>query len=255
MPVSIRLWGLLFITLLLTGGVASSQEPAKDLPWNQDPTRWTEVIKGFERDDVAAPPPANVIVFTGSSSIAFWHTVRDDMAPLQVVNRGFGGSTMKEALFWLDPLVLKYKPQAVVLYEGDNDIGLYNLSPESIRDGFLEFVKRVHAELPATRIYFLAIKPSIARWNLWPQMSRTNDLIRDICKQQRNLHFIDIATPMLDEHGKPHADLFDIDNLHLNAKGYALWTSVVKPILVEREGPAQLKCDRSRGAAPSACRS
>lgn len=255
MPISKTLSGVLFTALLLISTVGSSQGPLKEIPRNQDPTRWTEVIKRFERDDVVTPPPANVIVFTGSSSIALWRTMREDMAPLQVISRGFGGSTMKEALYWLDPLVIKYRPQAVILYEGDNDIGLYHLSPETVRDAFLEFVERVHAELPDTRIYYLAIKPSISRWNLWPQMSRTNDLIRKICEQERHLHFIDIATPMIDARGQPRADLFESDGLHLNAKGYALWTATVKPILLEHEGSLQLKCDRSRVAAPPACRS
>jgi lysophospholipase L1-like esterase len=44
-------------------------------------------------------------------------------------------------------------------------------------------------------------------------------------------HYADIATPMLGDDGKPRAELFAGDGLHLNDKGYELWTGVVKPLL------------------------
>jgi lysophospholipase L1-like esterase len=140
---------------------------------------------------------------------------------------------MQDAVYWVVPLVLKHKPKAVVLYEGDNDIGMYNSTPEKVRDGFVEFVSKVQAELPETTVYFLAIKPSIARWHLWSRMREANDLIRTVCEKGRNLHYIDIATPMLNERGEARAELFVADKLHMNEGGYALWTGIVKPALAE----------------------
>lgn len=205
----------------------------------QDPARWEDAMRAYAAEDAASPPPANAIVFTGSSSVVLWKTVHEDMAPLTVINRGFGGSTMQDAVYWLDTLVLKHRPRAVVLYEGDNDIGLYmhcEGTPEEVLEGFKTFVSRIHAELPETRIYFLAIKPSVLRWGVWPEMRRANDLIRAFCETRPGLHFIDVASPMLDGQGQPRADIFEADNLHLNARGYDLWASVVRPILLEHEG-------------------
>ncbi len=45
---------------------------------------------------------------------------------------------------------------------------------------------------------------------------------------------IDIDPPMLDAQGKPRPELFRWDGLHMNAKGYAIWTSIIKPILLSR---------------------
>lgn len=202
----------------------------------QDPTRWADVIREFATAEAACPPPTNAIVFTGSSSVRFWHTVNRDMAPLPVINRGFGGSTMVDAVYWLEPLVLQYKPRAVVLYEGDNDIGMYGATAEQVLEGFNAFVSKVHAQLPEANIYFLAIKPSIQRDRFWPEMKRANHLIEVFAERQPKVHFIDIATPMLDQNGRPKADIFEADELHLNSAGYDLWTSVVRPILLEREG-------------------
>ena len=55
---------------------------------------WSRAIRRFEESDRADPPQPGVIVFTGSSSINFWKSLAHDMAPMNVVNRGFGGSQM-----------------------------------------------------------------------------------------------------------------------------------------------------------------
>lgn len=224
--------GLWLVCLIGILGVSLAEGAAPTAPV-ANPVRWIDVVRTFENEDLAWRPPANSIVFTGSSSIVFWKTIHEDMAPFKVINRGFGGSTMADAVHWLGPLVLKHKPQAVVLYEGDNDIGIYGATPEKVRDGFVEFVTKIQAELPETRIYFLAIKPSVARWELWPRMKQANDLIRAVCEQRRKLRFIDTAAPMLDEGGQPRPELFEADKLHMSAAGYAIWTSVVKPVLAE----------------------
>ena len=44
---------------------------------------------------------------------------------------------------------------------------------------------------------------------------------------------------MLDAQGKPRADLFRWDGLHMNAKGFALWTSIIRPVLLERFAVAE----------------
>lgn len=221
----VSLGGLVLITRLLGGVEAEAQ----------DPTRWNEAMHAFAAEDAASPPPAHSIVFTGSSSIVGWKTLPEDMTPLTVLNRGFGGSTMPEAVYWLDTLVLKYRPRTVVLYEGDNDIGQYEATAEDVLEGFKTFVSRLHGELPEARVYFLAIKPSVLRWSMWSEMRRGNDLIRAFCETRPQLHFIDVATPLLDGQGKPRAELFEADDLHLNAKGYDLWASIVRPILLEHE--------------------
>ena len=102
-------------------------------------------------------------------------------------------------------------------------------------DTFQAFVEKIHASLPDTRIYVLAIKPSISRWTIWPQMNEANNLLAEYCAEDDRLIYIDIAGPMLNEDSEPDPDLFMPDNLHLNENGYALWTEIVRPILLESE--------------------
>src|SRR3984957_11540496 len=105
---------------------------------------------------------------------------------------------------------------------------------------FRKFVQTVHAALPDTWIYILAIKPSKLRWNQWPQMKAANQLIQDYAATQRRVQYIDIATPMFDANGNLPRDLFKSDGLHPTAKLYAMWTSIIKPILLQRFGAAKM---------------
>lgn len=210
------------------------------------PDRWDQVMRAFETEDAASTLSKNTVVFTGSSSIAFWKTLEQDMAPLSVINRGFGGSTMRDVFYWLDIVVLKHRPRAIVLYVGDNDIGLYNSSPDEVLAGFEDLVSRIRRELPSARIYFVGIKPSISRWAMWPNMQQANRLIQAFCERTPNVRFVDIASPMLDSQGRPNADFFEPDGLHMNTRGYCIWTSVIRPILLESEGLHQPELKHAR---------
>jgi len=164
-----------------------------------------------------------------------WHTtIRSDLAPLTVIPRGFGGSNMNDALTFADRVVIRYKPRAVVLYEGDNDIA-QGVSPEKIRDTFLALAVKIHRPLPDARVYVLAIKPSVRRWTLWPKMQRANRLLAQACDKDKRLTFVDVAAVMLKKNGRVKTDIFEKDNLHMNRKGYLLWKSALRPLLLRRE--------------------
>jgi lysophospholipase L1-like esterase len=226
------IWTLAITCVVVVSNLANAIE-------TQDPDRWQEVVRKFEAADSVSAPPENAIVFTGSSSIVFWSTLQRDMTPLTVINRGFGGSTLRDLNFWLDPLVLKYKPRAVVVYEGDNDIGEAGLSAEGVLEGFKVLISRIQQRLPESRIYVLSIKPSIRRWSMWPEMQTANSLVKSFCESREKVTYIDVATSMLDSRGQPRAGLFGPDGLHMNPHGYDIWISALKPTLLANENPSR----------------
>ena len=224
---------LLIISLSMPSyGQDSESESGKEY---RSPGRFEEVIKRFETGDVENPPPKGAIVCVGSSSMRGWHaTIEDDLAPLTIIRRGFGGSNMNGLLHYADRIVLPYRPRAIVVYEGDNDVA-QEIVPRKIADTFHAFVTMVHKELPMCRIYFLSIKPSIRRWNLWTKMEEANSLIATECASDERLAYVDVAAGMLDDEGKPRKDIFKKDNLHMTSAGYVIWKNILAPVLVEAE--------------------
>jgi len=220
-----------FILLLLSGVLASTAPFSALRAQEERHARWEESIRAFERQDREQGfPRPGVIVFTGSSSVRGWESLKDDMSPLPVINRGFGGSQLDDAVYFANRIVIPYLPSRVVLYSGDNDIA-NGKSPETVAADFRAFVERLRGSIPGIPVYFLSVKPSIARWKHWENMRKTNDLIRDFCAKDSLLFYVDAASVLLGADGRPDAALFQEDGLHLNAAGYGKWTAVLKPLL------------------------
>ena len=154
---------------------------------------------------------------------------------MPVLNRGFGGSVITHVTHFADRIVLPYEPTAIVLYAGDNDIG-FGLSADCTLRDFEAFVEHIRSTAPDTPIYYISIKPSPARWDLWEEMQRANQLIEARTETQPALHFIDVSEAMLDEEGQPIGELFLADGLHMTTAGYELWTSIVRPRLAADSG-------------------
>jgi GDSL-like Lipase/Acylhydrolase family len=207
---------------------------AQDLP---DPARMEAEIQRFEAQDKQSPPPHGAIVLTGSSSITRWNdrSVKD-LAPLTVIPRGFGGSLMNDLLYYLDRIVLKYEPRAVLIYEGDNDTDISRAVPKTvILDELSKIIARIHGALPATRIYVLSVKPSVRRWNVWRQAQDVNAGYREIAGKDPLVYYVDAATPFLDANGKVMTDVFVEDNLHHNELGTLIWGSAIRAALMPQE--------------------
>ena len=196
-----------------------------------DPGAWESTIYGFVLEDEIIGDRPGAIVATGSSSMRFWdHRIHEDLAPLTVISRGFGGSNMNDVLHYLEELVLKHRPRAVLLYEGDNDVA-QGVEVDTIIDTFRQAFDRIHLQNPETRIYLISVKPSISRLAMWPAMAAVNARLKALADENRRITYIDVATPMLNADGTPDAALFVSDMLHMNQKGYDIWRDVVAPVV------------------------
>jgi lysophospholipase L1-like esterase len=193
---------------------------------------WKSQIAAFEKSDNLHPPKAGAIVLTGSSSVRYWKTLDNDMAPLPVINRGFGGAHISHVNEYVERIVIAYKPQAVVLYAGENDLGWPSKrTPETVCEDFKRFVQTVQTRSPGTRIYFVSIKLSPFRRGRWTRIQAANRLIKEFASAAQGVTFLDVTTPMLEANGAPRAELMPWYRLHMTPKGYELWTSIIKSVL------------------------
>jgi lysophospholipase L1-like esterase len=216
-------------SMMVFATVMAASFAMRSLAAEEKPHKFEADIKRFEAQDQKSPPPAHPVLFVGSSSIRIWNVAKS-FPDLTVLNRGFGGSQIADSVYFADRIVIKYKPRAIVFYAGDNDLAA-GKTPEQLFEDFKQFVAKVHAALPKTPIVFISIKPSIARWKLIDQGREANKLIAAMAADDPLLKFIDVGPAMLDAEGKPRADLFLPDGLHMNATGYELWTSLLAPVL------------------------
>ncbi|HEX2862133.1 MAG TPA: SGNH/GDSL hydrolase family protein [Lacunisphaera sp.] len=194
------------------------------------PADWTKEINALTARDAKNPPPANGVVFVGSSSIRLWKTLAQDFPDVTTINRGFGGSELADSVFHADRIVLPYRPRAVVLFAGSNDLKS-GKTPEAVAADFKAFRNKLHATLPEARLLYLSITLAPSRAQIHEAMQAANRLIAADCATDPRCTFVDINPPMQGPDGKVRPDLFVKDQLHLNRDGYAIWTKVLGPHL------------------------
>ena len=222
MSLSHRICSTICLTLLVSAG-ATHQAPA-----TTQADKWAKEMAAFEEQD-RTDPAIGGIVFVGSSSVRLWD-LKKSFPDVPALNRGFGGSEIPDSVAHVDLLVIRHKPRIVVFYAGDNDIAA-GRTPQQVFDDYKAFVAKVRAALPATRIAFIAIKPSILRWALVDKVRAANTLVREYAATDDRLGFVDVDGPMLGWDEKPRKDLFVADGLHMTPKGYELWTTLVRPFI------------------------
>jgi lysophospholipase L1-like esterase len=222
-----RLILLAFASLL---AACVSSPPPTEAPW------YEPEIRAFEAADRENPVRPGQVLFVGSSSVRMWGTLAEDMAPAPVLNRGFGGSKTPDVLAVTDRVVLPCRPGVIVYYCGDNDLADPGSAPERAAEGFIAFARRVRARLPGTPILYLSIKPSPARWARWPAMREANALVAAYAEAMPGVEFVDVATCLLGADGTPNPAYYAEDALHLSEAGYAQWTRVLRPRVLEATG-------------------
>lgn len=216
-------WVVAVVWVLAGWGWGAEQQPQQE---KFDPRRWEKTIEAFEQKDQSNPSPKGGVLFVGSSSIRLWK-VGECFPGRPVINRGFGGSHIADSLYYAERIVLPYRPATIIFYAGENDIA-GGKSPEQVAGDFAAFVEKVRKALPKTRIVFIGLKPSPLRWDKIEQFRDTNGRIRKYIGGQKNMVFVDVEKVILGEDGQPRGDLFVADRLHLSAKGYELWTELLR---------------------------
>jgi lysophospholipase L1-like esterase len=195
---------------------------------------YRKVLAGAQQ----SPPAPGSVICVGSSHMQLWKGVNEDLAPLTVRNFGIGGSRMTHAAdLFVDSLVIPFKPRAVILYEGSNDINA-GTKPEEVLVNFQKLHRKLHAALPEARLYVLSVVPSPGkRFEKIADLRKANALLAQECATQPWMKFIDITEPLIGADGKPRAELFIPGDIHMLPAGYAVWKSVIAPAVVPAEKP------------------
>jgi lysophospholipase L1-like esterase len=225
---------LLLLTILCA--VPSVRAAETRSPAEEAEKRWKQYQPDFDAfavRDREAPFAPGGIIFVGSSIFRQWAALPEQMVPLPVLNRAFGGSRTGDQLARFDQVVTPYKPKVIVYYCGSNDLkaGEVPEDPAAIFARFRAFSERVQATLPRTSLIFVSSTRSPDRVARWEQVDHYNALARAYCAATPNRFFVDVNPALVDAAGHPRLELYKEDKLHFHPPAYVEFTRIIRPVL------------------------
>lgn len=196
---------------------------------------WND-IQQFKKQDSAQFPPKHAILFVGSSSFTNWKDVQSYFPGYTIINRGFGGASLTDVILYADDIIFPYHPREIVIYCGENDLAASDtVSAQTVFGRFKILYEKIRERFPQTPIVFISLKPSPSRKHLMPKMGTANDRIAAFLRSNVKTAFVDVYHKMLNPDGSPIKEIFGPDELHMNAKGYAIWQKAIQPWLLKDE--------------------
>ncbi|MES2149381.1 MAG: GDSL-type esterase/lipase family protein [Pseudomonadota bacterium] len=196
------------------------------------PAYWSE-MQAFQLADRLKAPPEHPILFIGSSSFTLWTSAAKDLNDPTILNRAFGGSTLLDVIENADQVIKPYHPRQVVIYCGENDAAMPGVKGADVADRFKILFGIIRQHYPNVQVSYVSIKASPSRAEFFPVVREANQLIAAFLATRQNTSFIDVHGAMLDTNGKPRAELFGQDRLHMTAQGYAIWIRIIAPFLLK----------------------
>ena len=197
------------------------------------PPYWNDIV-AFKKQDAEKAPPAHPILLVGSSSFTKWTDVQDYFPGYPILNRGFGGSELKDVIRYAYDVIFPYHPKQILIYCGENDLAYSDsVTADDVVLRFKTLYGMIRQNLPHTMISFVSIKPSPVRAKIQPRVKEANKQIKAFLKNQKNAQFIDVYNAMLDANGNMQEKLYVEDRLHMKPEGYAIWKRIIGPYLMK----------------------
>jgi len=217
----------LALSLLIAGFIISCSVTRKYS--RESTTKWGKDILNFEQRDKSEKDPENAILFAGSSSIRLWSTLKEDVAPYPVIQRGFGGSKFSDLAVFADRIIYPHQFRALVIFEANDITGnSADKTPAEVAKLFVDIVRTVRRKYADQPVFVLEITPTPSRWSVWPKIREANQLLKDACTKLHNTYFIETSADYLNKAGEPRSELFIRDKLHQNHEGYQIWGDLVR---------------------------
>ena len=198
----------------------------------ENPPFW-EDIQAFKHQDSVQAPLQHAILFVGSSSFTKWTDVRNYFPGYTIINRGFGGSSLPDVIRYENDVIFKYKPKQIVMYCGENDLAASDtVTAQMVFDRFKKLFNDIRKKFSNIPFVYISLKPSPSRWQLHEKMMAANNQIESFLAKKKNTVFVNVYRKMLGPDGTPIKEIYEEDNLHMNAKGYSIWKKEIQPHLL-----------------------
>jgi len=191
-------------------------------------------VQVFKKQDSIQFPAANQILFIGSSSFTMWKDVQEYFPGYPILNRAFGGSSLPDLIRYRYEILYPYQPKQILIYCGENDFAASDtVTVETVVNRFITFFGLLRARYKSVPVAYISMKPSPSRVHLLPKFKEGNQRIRQYLSTQTKTTFVNVYPDMLLPDGTVMKDIFLEDQLHMNAKGYAIWKKRIKKVLIK----------------------
>jgi hypothetical protein len=196
--------------------------------------KWENDIALFDSLNLVEHSDANTVLVTGSSSVRIWDSIHKDLAPYQVMQRGYGGAKLSDFTYYAHRIIKEQQFKAIVVFVANDIAGVESdRTPKEVFRLFKDLVKQVRKRNAATPLCWIEVTPTPKRWQVSQQINKASGLIEAYCGKHEDLHFISTFDQYTTPEGLPDSTFFRKDMLHLNRTGYLQWTGIIKTSLEE----------------------
>ena len=218
------------------------------------PSWFDEEVAALAHRTRARQGEDKLILFCGSSTFTLWSDIEAHFPAHNVLNHGFGGATLGDCLEYFDRLVTPFRPSAIVLYAGDNDLD-NGASPEAVIALLEGFLARKRACLGAVPLGYVSIKVSRQRLHFMHTIGYTNKLAERLLADAEDAAFVDFTRRLTGRGYRLWQDYFTHDPLHMNPAGYRVLGKTIAEYIgrLERDhGPLSVRATAAlpKWAAP-----
>ncbi len=225
---------VLIIAILVVGLVLGIEPPPKE----------EDFFKKYYDDKCSAFAMQNTnlskgqIVFIGDSitDLCPLDDYYQDL-PLACYNRGIGGDTTEGVLKRLQVSLFDIAPTKIVLMIGTNDVD-GGKSEEYILSNYEKIICEIKKELPQVELYCMSIIPQNEVLESYSELDTQANNVKIISINQKikvlaensGATYVDLYPMLLGSEGNLNKAYSD-DGLHLNANGFVVWSTLIKPYL------------------------
>jgi len=100
-----------------------------------------------------------------------------------------------------------------------------------IVDRIRQFVDRVAAALPETRVVFVSINRAPEKRGRWDVVDEVNRQIAGDAARAKHLQYVDVNPVLFNADGTPRIELYVSDQLHFRPAAYDAFAKILKPVL------------------------
>jgi len=195
---------------------------------SSDVLSWEADIQVFDFLNAIEDSDQNTLLVTGSSSVRLWDSIEADLAPYEVMQRGYGGAKLTDFNHYAGRIIKPHTFKAILIFVA-NDIsgGEYDRSAREVSRLFRMLVKQIRERNPDTPVFWIETTPTPSRWQAISEIRKSGELIRSYCEKNEDLFFIDTYEVFMNQKGEPDPGYFRKDMLHLNRKGYEQWSETI----------------------------